>query len=78
LTAFAGLSASANTLGYFNGASTMAITALTAFGRTLIGTADAAAARTALTLGSMATQSAASVAITGGTIDGVTMDGGTF
>lgn len=78
LTALAGLSASANTLGYFNGTSTMAITAFTAFGRTLIGAADDAAARTALALGSMATQSAASVAITGGSIDNVTMDGGIF
>ena len=35
-------------------------------------------ARTNLGLGSMATQAATSVAITGGTIDGVTFDGGTF
>lgn len=39
---------------------------------------DAAAARTNLALGSMATQAADNVAITGGTIDGVTLDGGTF
>ena len=39
---------------------------------------DAAAARSNLGLGTMATQNAASVAITGGTIDGVTIDGGTF
>lgn len=39
---------------------------------------DASAARTNLGLGTMATQSAATVAITGGTIDGVTLDGGTF
>lgn len=39
---------------------------------------DAAAARTNLGLGSMATQAADNVAITGGTIDGVTLDGGTF
>jgi hypothetical protein len=30
------------------------------------------------TLGTMASQNANSVAITGGTIDGVTLDGGTF
>ena len=40
--------------------------------------ANAAAARTNLGLGTMATQNAGSVAITGGTIDGVTLDGGTF
>lgn len=39
---------------------------------------DAAAARTNLGLGSMATQADSAVAITGGSIDGVTMDGGTF
>lgn len=39
---------------------------------------DASAARTNLGLGSMATQAANNVAITGGTIDGVTLDGGTF
>jgi hypothetical protein len=41
-------------------------------------TATASTARTNLGLGSMATQSASNVAITGGTIDGVTLDGGTF
>jgi hypothetical protein len=40
--------------------------------------ASAAAARTNLGLGTMATQNAGSVAITGGSIDGVTIDGGTF
>lgn len=39
---------------------------------------SASTARTNLGLGSMAVQSAASVAITGGTIDGITLDGGTF
>lgn len=40
--------------------------------------ASAAAARTNLGLGTMATQNAGSVAITGGAIDGVSLDGGTF
>lgn len=40
--------------------------------------ASAAAARTNLGLGSMATQSAAAVAITGGSIDNINLDGGTF
>ena len=39
---------------------------------------DAAAARSNLGLGSMATQNASAVAITGGSVDGVTLDGGTF
>ena len=39
---------------------------------------NAATARTNLGLGSIATQSASNVNITGGTIDGVTLDGGTF
>jgi hypothetical protein len=44
----------------------------------LSGLASTSTARTNLGLGSMATQSASAVAITGGTIDGVTIDGGTF
>lgn len=40
--------------------------------------ADKPTARTNLGLGSMAMQAASAVAITGGTIDGVTIDGGTF
>lgn len=39
---------------------------------------DKAAARSNLQLGSMATQSAGNVAITGGTITGITIDGGSF
>ena len=41
-------------------------------------TATASTARTNLGLGTMATQSANNVAITGGTIDNITLDGGTF
>lgn len=39
---------------------------------------DAAAARSNLGLGSMAAQNAGAVAITGGSVDGTTLDGGTF
>lgn len=42
------------------------------------GATTAAAARTNLGLGTMATQNANAVSITGGTIDGITIDGGTF
>lgn len=52
-------------------------TKLTA-GSNLSDLTDAAAARTNLGLNSMALQSAGAVAITGGTIDGVVLDGGTF
>ena len=44
---------------------------ITTFGATVTGAADAAAGRTALGLGSMATQSAGSVSISGGSITGM-------
>ena len=49
-----------------------------AWGRGFVASADAAAGRTALGLGSMATQNANAVNITGGSIDNITLDGGTF
>ncbi len=78
LTALAGVSTSANTLIYATASDTFTTTSFTSFGRSLVDDADASAGRTTLGLGTMATQNASSVAITGGTIDGITFDGGTF
>jgi len=73
----------ADKLIYVSGTDTFATTSFTSTGRTLVGGADASAMRTTLGLGSMATQAANNVAITGGSISGVsldlvTLDGGTF
>lgn len=78
LTALAGVTTAADQLIYSTGADAFATSALTAFGRSLIDDADAAAGRTTLGLGTIATQNANNVSITGGSIDNVTFDGGTF
>jgi hypothetical protein len=53
------------------------LTASSTFGRTLANIADAAAGRTALGLGTLATQNASDVAITGGTVSATTLTEGT-
>jgi hypothetical protein len=78
LTALAGLSTVADRLPYATGVDTFALATFTAFGRSLVDDADAATGRATLGLGTMATQAANNVSITGGTIDSVTLDGGTF
>ncbi|WP_395660827.1 hypothetical protein [Aestuariivirga sp.] len=78
LTALAGLATAADRLPYATGIDTFALATFTAFGRSLVDDADAATGRATLGLGTMATQAANNVSITGGTLDGVTIDGGTF
>lgn len=78
LTAIAAVVTSADKLTYSTGSNTFTTTSLTVFGRSLLDDADAAAGRATLGLGTMATQNSTAVAITGGTIDGITLDGGTF
>lgn len=81
LTALAGLATAADKLIYATGSDTFATTDLSTFARTLIDDADASTARGTLGLGTMATQAASNVSITGGSITGITdlaiADGGT-
>lgn len=81
LNSLAGLTTTADQLAYTTAANVWAVTTLTAFGRSLIDDANAAAARATLGLGTIATQAANNVAITGGSIAGITdlaiADGGT-
>ncbi len=78
LASIAGLTTVADRMIYTTASNTYAVTTLTSFGRSLVDDADASTARTTLGLGTMATQSASSVSITGGSIDNITIDGGTF
>ena len=78
LTAVAALSFNANEMVYSVDSSTLGTTSITAYGRSLLDDSNATAARATLGLGTMAIQSANSVDITGGTIDGCSIDGGTF
>lgn len=84
LQSIAGLTYSADQMIYTTAADTFATASITAAGRALLDDADASAQRTTLGLGTMATQAANNVAITGGSItglttfDNITIDGGTF
>lgn len=69
LTALAGVAAVADALPYFTSATTASVTTLTAAGRALLDDADAAAQRTTLGLGGLATLSAVGAAqITDGSV----------
>lgn len=72
LLSFSAVGSAANRYGYTTGANTWAEGTITAFGRSLLAAANAAAARTLLALGTIATQAANAIAITGGTIAGLT------
>ena len=78
LQALAGLTSAADRLPYFSGVNAASLATFTTFGRSLIDDVDAAASRTTLGLGTMAVQNSNTVSITGGSIDGITIDGGTF
>lgn len=75
LQSISGLTTAADQTIYTTAADTYATTSLTAFGRSLIDDVDAAAGRTTLGLGTIATQASSSVSITGGAISGVTLAG---
>jgi hypothetical protein len=75
LQSISGLTTAADRTIYTTASDTYAVTTLTAFGRSLMDDADAAAGRTTLGLGTMATQSSGAVAITGGTVAAGTLTG---
>ncbi len=81
LQSISGLTTSADQMIYTTASDTYATASLTAAGRAILDDADAAAQRTTLGLGTIATQAANSVSITGGSISGITdlaiADGGT-
>jgi hypothetical protein len=71
LQSISGLTTTADQMIYTTSSDTYATTSLTSAGRALLDDADASAQRTTLGLGTLATQDANSVAITGGTISGI-------
>jgi hypothetical protein len=84
LASIAGLTTVADRMIYTTASDTYAVTTLTSAGRAILDDADSSAQRTTLGLGTIATQAANSVSISGGSItnlttfDGITVDGGTF
>jgi hypothetical protein len=84
LASIAGLTTVADRMIYTTASDTYAVTTLTSAGRAILDDVDASAQRTTLGLGTIATQNANNVSISGGsvtnltTFDGITVDGGTF
>ena len=81
LQSISGLTTVADRMLYTTGSDTYAVTPITSLGRAVVGASTAADARTNLGLGTIATQAASAVTITGGSITGITdlpvADGGT-
>ena len=71
LTAIAGLTSAADKGIQFTGSGTAATYDLTSAGKALLDDADASAQRTTLGLGTIATQNANSVSISGGSVTGL-------
>ena len=78
LASLAGLTLSANTGIIAASSSTFTTFSLTAAALTLLDDTSTSDMRTTLGLGTIATQNSNNVTITGGTINGITIDGGTF
>ncbi len=83
LAALAGVTVAADKVVYATGSDQFAVADFSSFGRSLVDDADASAARSTLGLGTIATQAANNVSITGGAISNVTfsdvtLDGGTY
>lgn len=81
LAALAGLTSAADKLPYFTGSGTASVADFTAAGRALVDDAAASNQRTTLGLGTISTQDANNVTISGGAVTGITdlvaADGGT-
>jgi hypothetical protein len=81
LAAIAGLTSAADRLAYYTGSGAASLATFSTAGRALVDDADAAAQRTTLGLGTMATQGSGAVSISGGSVVGITdllvADGGT-
>jgi hypothetical protein len=81
LQSIAGLTTAADRMIYTTASDTYAVATLTSFARTLLDDGNASTARTTLGLGTIATQAANNVSITGGSITGIAdlavADGGT-